>query len=201
MTILKAKIDFDNANKAYQERKNKPVTDTQWSILVKAIQHAAHNLLLLQEAEIVRLREQVAQTSTHVEASSEIWVTVESLSSEELQSRRDEVRSMMANEQPSKNIPIYQWSRIHGAAISFLRENYWKYIIKGNEVLFARDLASIDDRLLRAIRNETRGELLSPIGTESNLSQALVAGRFSDGKNTKQRIYNANHRTRWKIQN
>jgi hypothetical protein len=29
MTILKAKIDFDNANKAYQERKNKPVTDTQ----------------------------------------------------------------------------------------------------------------------------------------------------------------------------
>ena len=200
MTILKAKIDFDNANKAYQERKNKPMTDTQWYILVKAIQRAAHNLLLLQEAEIVRLREQVAQTSTHVEASSEIWVTVESLSSEELQSRRDEVRSMMANEQPSKNIPIYQWSRIHGAAISFLRENYWKYIIKGNEVLFAKDLASIDDRLLRAIRNETRGKS-SPIGTARDLSKALVAGHFSDGKNTQQRIYNINHRAKWKNQN
>lgn len=119
------------------------------------------------------------------------------LSKEEVQSRRDQVRIMAAQGKPLENIPAYDGKGKHGEAIEFFRKKYTAFIEPGYETIFATDLANIDDRLLRAIRNECRGGTPSPIGTASDLSKALVDGRFLDGKNTSARVAGA----RWRQKN
>ncbi len=107
-----------------------------------------------------------------------------------LQSLREDVRSMVFKEHPIDTIPTYRGKDIDGAAIDFFKRHYAEYIIHGNEVIFAKDLAKIDDRLLRALRNEARSGVPMPLGTASDLSRALVNERFVDGKNTRNRVQN-----------
>ncbi len=119
------------------------------------------------------------------------------LTKEEVQARRDEVREMVTQEKPLERIPMYEGKDRDGKAIEFFKENYYQYIHIGYETIFANDLIKIDDRLLRAIRNECRNGTPYPIGTASDLSKALVNGRFTDGKNTNSRIA----MVRWRIKN
>lgn len=131
-----------------------------------------------------------------VDTSSRIDTTP-ALSKEEIQVRRDQVRMMAAQGKPLEGIPVYEGKDKHGEAIKFFTTNYAAYIEPRYETIFATDLVNIDDRLLRAIRNKCRGGTPSPIGTASDLSKALVEGRFLDGKNTNTRVAGA----RWRQKN
>ena len=116
-------------------------------------------------------------------------VSINKYTKGELQALRDIVRKMVKTEQPIDEIPLYAGKPTHGSACAFFTKHYSKFIDKGYEVIFAKDLGTIDARLLAAIRNECRmGSTPPPLGAASDLSNALVVGRFTDGKNTDDRI-------------
>ena len=146
----------------------------------------------------IKKAESVIKTEGKITSQQEDDVSnSEPLSKKEVQARRDQVRIMAAQGKPLEGIPLYEGKNKHEEAIKFFKTNYADYIVTGYETIFATDLANIDDRLLRAIRNECRGGTLSPIGTASDLSKALVEGRFLDGKNTSARVAGA----RWRQKN
>lgn len=115
---------------------------------------------------------------------------------DELQALRNQVREMVREEKPLFGIDRYRGKNIDGAPYEFFIEKYGAFTDQNNEVLFASDLQVIDARLLRAIRNDFRGQSV-PLKTVSDLSAALVEGRFTDGSSTRARVATA----RWRMGN
>lgn len=169
---------------------------------LKEVNAAAHALLFLYvtEMELSRAKTQLLQQENEKLTLSlrlrlEIEVSPDNqgktLTKQELQNLRDQVREMVNFEAPREGIPRYGGKPIHGAAIDFFLTHYKPYVVSGQEVIFAPDLGWIDERLLTAIRNECRAGSVSPIGRKELLTQALIDGRFTDGKRTKSRVWSA----------
>ena len=124
--------------------------------------------------------------STNITKSAIVDVEPKILSSELVQSLRNEVRNMVKAESPI-DIPLYEGKRTHGDAVAFFKKNYFKYIQKNHEVIFSVDLGGIDSKLLMAIRNECRnGDM--PLGSISDRATALLNKRFTDGINTNSKL-------------
>ena len=104
------------------------------------------------------------------------------LTQEEVQKRRDEVREMVQQGKPKEGIELYP-GKIHAPdAVAFFKTNYKNYIVPRQEVIFASELMSIDAPLIRALRNECRNPSTPmPIGTVEDRTIARNAGRFFDG--------------------
>lgn len=202
--IIDIKDNFQDVNDAVNEFqdvldcvKKLPEKPTDPELVHNALRKvgaAAHKIIFLQKSEIESLKKQLANALTgkfSVEATNIDTEFITPLSKYELQSLRDEVRKMISSEFPLNGIPRYEGKNTHGTAIEFFKKYYRKYISREHEVIFAADLAKIDDRLLRAIRNEARNGTPMPIGTVSDLLNALETGRFIDGKDTQKRVHNA----------
>jgi hypothetical protein len=109
-----------------------------------------------------------------------------------LQELRDEVRMMVAAGKPSMVIPSYKGYKQNGDPIGFLLEHYSQYLPKSDtHTLFLHDLRGIDPRLTTAIDNIRRTGKPIPIGTKSDLINALAQGKFLDGAMSKRRVHNA----------
>jgi hypothetical protein len=198
------KKELQEAIKCVRELPQKPTEPEAVHNALRKISSAARTVIFLQktalelqQAEIESLKQQLAGThgrSPTVKAVEQEKAPIELLPKQVLQSLRDEVRGMAFAEQPIDTIPRYNGKDIDGTAIDFFKKHYAEYITRGNEVIFAKDLAKIDDRLLRAIRNEARAGIPMPLGTVSDLSKALANELFVDGKNTRNRVQNV----RWR---
>jgi hypothetical protein len=104
------------------------------------------------------------------------------LTSQEVQRRRDEVRAMERAGKPKNGIPLYPGKKAAPDAVVFFKEHYADYIVPGQEVIFASELMAIDPPLIRALRNECRNPSTPmPIGTVEDRTLARNAGRFFDG--------------------
>lgn len=193
--INHAAKEFQDVLDCVRKLPEKPTDPELVHNALRKVGAAAHRIIFLQKAEIESLKSQLAKAlgvDLLIEtAQKNDGEHIESLTKYELQSRRDEVRKMISSEYPLNGIPRYEGKNISGTAIEFFKKYYEKYIAHSNEVIFAADLAKIDDRLLRAIRNEARNGIPMPIGTISDLLNALETGRFIDGKDTQRRVYNA----------
>jgi hypothetical protein len=198
------KKELQEAIKCVRELPKNPTEPEAVHNALRKISSAARTVIFLQktalelqQSEIESLKKQLSGTHKRTPAEKAVnqeEVSVKLLPKQVLQSLRDEVRGMVFTEQPIDEIALYKGKDIDGTAIDFLKKHYAKYITYGNEVIFANDLAKIDDRLLRAIRNEARYGVPMPLGTVSDLSKALANERFVDGKNTRNRVQNA----RWR---
>lgn len=98
-----------------------------------------------------------------------------------LQALRDEVLRMVSRSSPINGTTSYRGKLLDGDPVLFFKKNYAKYIEKGNEVIFSVDLLEIDKPLLTALRNSVpSGEM--PLGNRAAKTDAIAAGRFSDGE-------------------
>jgi len=193
----------DSLNREVQKKAEK-ITSLEKEFSEKEMQlHATKNLLdeLItrsydfenqlkeKDAELLLLRQKEAQQLNGKYSQAEDLTPTSklemALSQEEVQSRRDQVREMVAKEAPIEQIPLYMGKRAHGEAVTFFKTHYAPYIARGQEVIFAPELMKIDHSLLLALRNECRtSACLIPIGTVSDRTDALMQGRFVDGKHS-----------------
>lgn len=100
---------------------------------------------------------------------------------ERLQALRDEVLRMVSRSSPTNGIPSYRGKSLDGDPVLFFKKNYARYIEKGEEVIFSIDLVDIDKALLTALRNSVPSEKM-PLGNRAAKTDAIAAGRFSDGE-------------------
>ena len=155
---------------------------------------AAHAHARMSSASKEELRAFLAtpsdNTEMHIISPSEpiLDIVTERLNPEDLQTRRDEVRMMVAAGEPSNGISTYRGKRSDGPPIDFLIERYRRYLPDGEtHTLFMHDLRFIDPPLAQAVENESRGRGL-PIGTKSTLIQNLANGLYDDGAGADRRI-------------
>lgn len=104
-------------------------------------------------------------------------LALQPLSKKEVQTRRDQVLQMVATKKPAPGIPLYEGRRAV-PAVAFFQANYAPFVI--SDVIFTTDLKTIDPALLTALRNECRNGVPMPLGTKSDRTSAISAGRFVD---------------------
>lgn len=97
------------------------------------------------------------------------------------QALRDEVLRMVSRARPTNGIPTYRGKQLDGDPVAFFKQHYARYIKQGQEVIFSIDLVDIDKALLTALRNSVPSEKM-PLGNRAAKTDAIAAGRFSDGE-------------------
>jgi hypothetical protein len=105
------------------------------------------------------------------------------LTRKRIQVLRDEVLRMASNGMPINRIPLFRGKILDGNPVDFFRRHYAKYIKNNQEVIFSIDLSSIDKPLLTALRNTVSTENM-PLGNRTAKTDAILAGKFSDGENS-----------------
>ncbi len=117
-----------------------------------------------------------------------------------IQTLRDEVRAMVTARRPADGIPLYQGRRGgDGLATLFLRKHYQRYLQgDGRDTLFMHDLRKIDGKLARAINTES-SVLGMALGTKSAMIDAMAAGVFTEGPETRRRVRNTRRLSKWCI--
>jgi len=108
----------------------------------------------------------------------------EKLSEVKTQELRDDVLLMVKKSCPLNGIKRFRGKLVDGDPIEFFKNQYSKFIRRGNEVIFSPDLLKIDPALLAAMRNAVKADKM-PIGTRVERTNAIVEGRFSDSPESK----------------
>lgn len=125
-----------------------------------------------------------------------------SLTPEEVQKRRDEVRDMAYKGKPKDGIKLYPGRKIEPDAVAFFKKEYSGYIVPNQEVIFQPELHAIDAALLAALRNDCRSPSNPmPLGRVQERTDARLEGRFSDGKAAEQAIRRAQFRSKSRFAN
>ncbi|MBP9779877.1 hypothetical protein KBD33_04640 [Candidatus Gracilibacteria bacterium] len=167
-------------------------------ITYETLKQSLNTLTNVQGEDCVILSKEVAQHISKLlelqnipseNTIEQVTTMIPKLSKEEVQARRDEVRVMVDNKKPKDEIPFYQGKRSeHGTAQDFFRKYYSPYIESGQEVLFAPELKTIDEKLLIALRNECRNGIPMPLGDRSKKTEALFERRFLDKDSRHDRV-------------
>lgn len=169
-------------NKAVTKDLLDQVSDIAEAFSDVAERQRKEKLVLEVKLEELKARESALSSQVRMLEDKLRCPTNDSTTDQSLQHLRDEVRAMVKNRAPMYGIPQYAGFREHGDSRAFFCEHYRKYAVAGSEVIFTPDLKAIDERLLNALRNLHARNL--PLGDVSQRTDAIAAGRFSDGEDS-----------------